>query len=270
MVHARDGADGARWPALLAVNLAAVIFGSTALFGRLDGRPLLDCCRTIRFAAATLLVFACARSAPLTIGARTLRPVVFTAVLLALHWVSFFASVRMAGVAVGTLTVSTFPLFTILIEAFRKRRWPALIELGAGLAIVGAVWLIAGPGLPVTAAQRAGAFIGLASAACFALFALASQSVARTMNAITLSLYQNALVVLLLMPVLPFVPGLHGPSAWLGIAFLGVFATAFAHQLYLFGLSRLPAAVCGAAISIEPVYAIAFRGGALRRTRSAL
>ena len=60
------------------------------------------------FAAATLVIVAMARSQP--VG----RPQVSVAVngaILALHWVTFFAAVKIATVAVALLGYASFPLF---------------------------------------------------------------------------------------------------------------------------------------------------------------
>lgn len=48
---------------------------------------------------------------------------VITGAVLALHWFSFIESVRVASVAVGTITFSTFPLFVTFIEPvmFREK-----------------------------------------------------------------------------------------------------------------------------------------------------
>lgn len=249
---------GRRWLALGAVNLAAVIFGAVALFGRLDADPVWIVAGRSAFAVVALLLVARIWRAPLRLPTGQLAPVMATGALLAAHWVSFFAAVQMAGVAVGTLTMSTFPLFTILIEAVRARRRPEPIELAAGVAIIGAVWLLAGPGLDITAQAQVGALIGIGSAALFAIYGLASQAQTRTSHPVTVSIYQNGAVVLVLTPALPFTRALHNGPAWLAVAALGIIGTALVHQLYLYALKRLPAAVCGAIVSLEPIYAIAF------------
>jgi hypothetical protein len=44
-------------------------------------------------------------------------------IVLALHWVSFFAAIQVSTVAVGLLGFASFPLFTLLIErVFLARR----------------------------------------------------------------------------------------------------------------------------------------------------
>jgi drug/metabolite transporter (DMT)-like permease len=242
----------------LAVNIAAVIFGSCALFGKLDVSPTWIVTGRAGFAAVTLFLLAVIRRAPFRVDAVDLAKSGGTGALLALHWVTFFMSVQDAGVAVATLTFATFPLFTVLLESAVSRRWPNIVEVGGGLVIVFAVSLLVGQGLPVGEVAQHGAVVGLASAVFFAAFSVLSQRLGDKVNAITLSLYQNVAVVLLLVFALPFADRVPKVADWPIIAALGVIATALMHQLYFFSLKRLPAAVCGAFVALEPVYAIIF------------
>jgi drug/metabolite transporter (DMT)-like permease len=246
------------WPALIAVNIAAIIFGTTALFGRLEVSPVWIVAGRGFFAWLALCSVAAVQRLPLRLPARRFGTVALSALLLALHWIAFFTAVRVAGVAIGTLTAATFPLFTIVLEAMRGRRRPSAITLGAGATIIVAVALISGPDTPGTDAGLGGAGFGLVAALLFAVFALVSQDLAKETKAVILSMYQQGMVALLLLPVLPFVEPLRTAGDWIAIAALGVIGTALTHQLYLFALGRLPASVCGGFVTLEPVYAILF------------
>ena len=84
-----------------------------------------------------------------------------------------------------------------------------------------------------------------------------SRGLAREAHPVALSLRQNAVVALVLAPFLPFSPPApHGAGDWIALAALGVVASALSHQFYFFALRRLPAVLCGAFISLEPIYAI--------------
>ena len=240
----------------LAVNAAAMVFGAAALFARLDVPIVWIVAGRAAFAAATLVLLGLLLWVPIVLQRRHAWTILWTGILLAVHWLTFFWAVRLAGVAVGTLTMAAFPLLTILIEAFRARRRPNAIEMGAGVAIIVAVALLVRPAVG-GADVLLGAAIGLASAAGFSVFGLATQRLAGEMHSIPLVLYQNAVVAAVLAPVLVLAPppNAHQSAA---IAALGVIATALTHQLYLVGLKRLPASVCGAVVSLEPVYAIVF------------
>lgn len=246
------------WAGLAAINAAAVIFGSSALFGKLDVSPVWIVAGRAAFAATTLAMLALIRRVSLRVDSGDATRIAVAGVLLALHWVTFFKAVQDSGVAVATLTFAAFPLFTVLFESIMRRRVPDIFELASGLTIVFAVSLLVGPGLPATAMAEQGAVAGLLSAGLFAGFSIVSQRLGQKQSAIALSIYQNVTVVLFLLVALPFGARLPQGADWAAIAVLGVFATALMHQLYFFSLKRLPAAVCAGFVALEPVYAITF------------
>jgi drug/metabolite transporter (DMT)-like permease len=243
---------------LVAINIAAVIFGTAALFGKLGVSPFWIVAVRAVFAALTLLGVGLARRRIRRPGMREGGWLAASGLLLAMHWVSFFLSVQLAGVAVATLTFAAFPMFTILIEAAQGRAWPRPAEAAAGGVIIAAVGLLAhmdsaAPGL------TAGALAGLFSAVTFAAFGLVSKHLGARLPNISVSFFQNLIVALVLAPFLPFAAPVPGSGAeWLGLFLLGTVTTALMHQLYFFSLQRLSAGVCSGFIALEPVYAILF------------
>jgi drug/metabolite transporter (DMT)-like permease len=242
---------------LVAINLAAVIFGTAALFGTLAVSPFWIVAGRAAFASAALAALGIGLGKLGPAPAAVRRPLAVSGAVLALHWLTFFASVQRAGVAIATLTFATFPLFTLVLETVRAGRRPAAIELGAAAAIVGAVALLVDPGSRGPA--PAGALAGLASAITFAYFGVVSKGLTRVMTPVTVSLLQNVAVVGCLAPALAFAsPAPQTLRDWFWLAVLGVVTTALMHQLYLFALARLSATTCSGFVALEPVYAVGF------------
>lgn len=44
--------------------------------------------------------------------------IILTGIVMAVHWTTFFQSIQVSSVAIGTITFSTFPLFLTFIEPF--------------------------------------------------------------------------------------------------------------------------------------------------------
>lgn len=243
---------------MIAINLAAIIFGTAALYGRLDVSPLWIVAMRGAFASVALAAvgflgggFGLFPTIP------QLRGLLVTGLLLAIHWVTFFESVQLAGVAIATLTFAVFPLFTMLLEAMKARRRPSLLELGAGFAIVLAVALLVDA--KNSDAQFTGTIVGLGSALAFALFGIRAQILTSDIKPLIMSLIQNLAVAVCLTPMLAFSsPAPNTITDWFCLMLLGVVTTAFMHQLYLFALKRLSATTCSGFVALEPVYAIVF------------
>lgn len=242
---------------VIAINLAAVIFGTAALYGKLNVSVFWIVAFRAGFGAVTLALFGGSKTLHSLFAARPyLWPFAVSGFLLALHWLTFFASVQLAGVAVATLTFATFPLFTVLVEAAYARRLPRLVELAAGLAILIAVALLVDPASGASHLLGAGA--GLLSALTYAFFWRVSHRLEH-LPPKTVALCQNAVVTLLLLPLLPFATPVPTQAfEWLSLVAVGVVNTALMLLLYLYALKRISPSTCSGFIALEPVYAIAF------------
>lgn len=137
---------------LAAVHAAVFLFGAVGLFAELIHlpAPAIALGRVVFAAAALALAMAWLRT-PLSVGrGRDLGGFALAGGLLAFHWVAFFQSIQMSSVAIGLLTVSTFPVFTVFLEPtiFRERIQPAnalwaLVCL-AGIGLVAPGWGLPG------------------------------------------------------------------------------------------------------------------------------
>jgi drug/metabolite transporter (DMT)-like permease len=242
---------------LVAINVTALVFGSAALFGKLALSPFWIVGIRALIAAAVLGFWI--RIGPAhRIGRipRELWPVAISSgVILATHWLTFFTVVQLAGVAVATLTFATFPFFTVLLEAWRQRRRPLLVELVAAVAIVLAVSLLVSPASGH--ASPIAALIGIGSACCYAAFWHLSGALSARVSPVTICFYQSLIVALVALPVLPLIAsGPTEPVQWLCLAWFGVVNTALVPLLYLYALARLSPSTCSGFVALEPVYAI--------------
>lgn len=172
---------------LIAINLAAIIFGTAALYGTLDISPFWIVMMRGTFASiAIAAVGLLSGGLGLFPTIAQLRGLLVTGILLTIHWVTFFESVQLAGVAVATLTFAVFPLFTVLLVTMTARRRPSLLELGAGLAIILAVALLVDA--KDSDAQLTGAIVGLGSALSFAVFGIKAQLLTTEIQPLMVSL----------------------------------------------------------------------------------
>lgn len=247
-----------RTQGLIAINVTALLAGTAALFGKLPLSPFAIVGMRAAFAATALLAWGliAAPGRPLAPLPRQSWPTLLSSgVVLALHWLSFFAVVQLGGVAVATLTFASFPLFTVCFEAWRHRRAPLLVEVVAAATIIVAVSLLVAPASGNT--RLPAVLIGIGSAAAYAAYWHLSGALSGRLPVVTLCFYQSVVVALLALPALAIVGG--GPRApvqWALLGWFGVVNTALAPLLYLYALRRLSASTCSGFIALEPVYAI--------------
>jgi len=245
--------------ALLAIHFGALMFGLSGVFGKLaESAPL-----TITFGRALFAVLA------LLLAARFLRSsgarpnwrqrggLLLGGLLLGGHWFTFFVAVKIAGVGIATLGFASFPAFTLLLEGvlFRERTRP--IEF-AMVGLVCAGLLLVTPEFNLASENTLGLLYGVLSGLLFALLSLLNRAVTRGVDPVQAALWQNAAIMLGLLPfawsTIPAIPA----ADWLWLILLGVFCTGLAHSLFVASLKVLKARTTSVIFALEPVYGIAF------------
>ncbi|OZI48822.1 DMT family transporter [Bordetella genomosp. 4] len=249
-----------RQRALVYIHIAAVLFGLTGVFGELiqASAALITLGRAL-FAVVALLGFSRLQRRPLftSLTPAQLFMLIVAGCLLAAHWVTFFISVKVGGIAVATLGFASFPAFITLFEGLLFREKVRLAEwLVLGLVTLGLVLVT--PSFDFADQGTVGLAWGILSGLSFALLALSNRRSTVGLDAMQVACGQNIVVVLAMLPFaasqLPQLAGID--LFW--IVLLGVFCTGLSHYLFVSSLTKLNARTAGLVIALEPVYAIAF------------
>lgn len=175
--------------------------------------------------------------------------------LLSIHWVSFFVSVKTAGVAIATLGFSSFAAFITVLEwlidrnGVGKSDWVRALAVSAGLILIT-------PAFELANQSTYGFAMGLLSGFSFAAMAVFNSRMLATVNPIRVARNQNIVVTLLMaFWAIPLLGELSGAS-WLWLAVLGIFCTGLSHSLFVSSLKRMRVSTAGLVIALEPLYAI--------------
>lgn len=240
------------------VLLAAVCFATTGTaqaLGPEGASPVAVGAVRIAVGAALLLLVALHAGAhPLTVRPR--RIVLVAALGVAAYQVTFFAGVRLTGVAVGTVVaLGSAPVLTGVLEWLVLRRSPTPRWAAAtGLATAG-VAVLAGTGAEV---DPWGVLCALGAGASYATYSLASKALldaGHAADAVMAAAF--GLGAVLLLPSLLVVPvgWVLEPRGAAMALFLGLVPTALAYWLYARGLRRVPAAEAATLVLAEPATA---------------
>jgi drug/metabolite transporter (DMT)-like permease len=247
--------------AQIQIHACVVLWGFTAVLGRAITLPALALVwwRMVMVVALLLLVPRVRRAIWAMPGA--LRAT-FAGIglVVALHWLSFYASIKLSNASVAATCIALAPVFLAIVEPLvtRKRFEPS--ELALGLFVVPGVVLVVG-GVPT--AMRAGLALGTLSALLVAVFAALNKLHIHRGDALgvtCLELGAGALLLTLLAPLLPHdgaaipLPGARDAAL---LALLSVACTLLPFALSLVALRELSAFEAQLAVNLEPVYAIA-------------
>jgi drug/metabolite transporter (DMT)-like permease len=242
-------------------NVAVVFFGLAGVLGKLSGlsAPVIVFGRVL-FAGVVLLALAVLQRRPVRPrGRRDGVLLVAQGILLAVHWTAFFESIAVANVAVGLLSFSSFPLFTAALEPLLFRQRPSRIQILAALLILPGIYLLV-PAFTVQDRTTLGVAWGLLAGATFALLSVTNRWLGRRYHSLTITLYQDGVALVALLPVVFLVPGALAWTAGqlLILLVLGVGCTALAHTLFIESMRDITAQSASLLASLEPVWGIVF------------
>ncbi len=181
-------------------------------------------------------------------------------VVIALHWVCFYGSIKMANASVALICMSTASLFTSFIEPWMTRKPFKWIDLGFGLLII--------PGIILTTQgmswdMMSGFWVGILSAALAALFAVLNKKYINesTPAAITaIEMVSAGLFLTLCYPLYyltqseaRLIPDL---TDFVLLLILAVVCTVIPFILHLKAFEHLTAFASNLIVNLEPVYGI--------------
>jgi len=125
------------------LHFIVFIWGFTAILGALisiDALPLVWF--RVLLASVTLFIFLKIRKVKFNENSGDLFKLLFGGILVALHWVTFFYSIKISTVSTILITMSSSAFFVVMIKPFFERKKFELYELILALiTIVGFVIL---------------------------------------------------------------------------------------------------------------------------------
>jgi drug/metabolite transporter (DMT)-like permease len=251
--------------ALLQIHFCVLLWGFTAIFGKLISLPALP----LVWWRMLMVVVALAFLPRVWRGVRALplRSVLAYAgigLLVALHWLTFYGSIKLANASVAATCIALAPVFTALVEPWLTRRPFAWRELLFGAAMLPGVALVVG-GVP--SGMRVGIVVGALSALLVALFGSLNKRMAGHGDPLTVTgIELGAGVVLLtaLSPLMPLIfPAFAGdvfvlpaPRDALYLLALAMLCTLLPFALSLVALRHISAYTMQLITNLEPIYAI--------------
>lgn len=182
-------------------------------------------------------------------------------VLLSVHWVLYYGSIKAANISIGAVCFALVGFFTAIIEPALEHRKPSWRELLLSLLTVLGIGLIFG----LDARYRLGIGIGVLSSLVFTFFSIFSKKVqAETGHkSSTMLLYEiigGAIVLTLLTPLYSYIfPEVGIIPTWTDGWFLLLFASVFTFAPFLLQLQALrsiSAFTVNLSYNLEPVYTI--------------
>ncbi len=246
--------------AQLQIHLCVVLWGFTAVLGRaitLSALPLV-LWRMLTVTALLLLVPR-VRRAVRDMPWRLRGTYGGIGLVVTVHWVTFYASIKHANASVAATCIALAPVFLSFIEPWLRKSRVDRREILLGVLVVPGVWLVGGA-LPRS--MMVGLALGVASAVFVSVFAALNKLHVHRADPLAVTSIELGVGTVALIVAAPFVPhegaaipvpGLHDAGLLL---LLSVVCTLVPFTLSLVALRHLSAFSAQLAVNLEPVYAI--------------
>ena len=246
--------------ARLQIHFCVLLWGFTAILGKLitlQALPLVWW-RMLLVTGALLLVPRVRRQLR-AMSWRLIGAYAGIGVLVSLHWLTFYAAIKLSNASVGATCIALGPVFLAFIEPWLAKRKFDPRELLIGVAVVPGVVMVVG-GVPVD--MRIGIAVGVLSALFVALFGSLNKRRVESGDPLTVTFIElgtGTAFLTLLAPLLPHqgalfvLPSLHDALLLLALAFG---CTLLPFTLALVALRHMTAFGTQMVTNLEPVYAI--------------
>lgn len=247
--------------ALFQLHTAIFLAGFTGVLGRLItlNEGLLVWYRLLITSATMWLLFSFTGKLQ-PVSGRDIGKLSAVGFIAALHWVTFYGSVKYANVSVALVCFSSVGFFTALLEPLFYKKPIIVIEVFLGLLVIAGIYII----FHFDPRFKTGVVLGTASAVFLAVVMILIRQFVQRINSETLLTYQMTGGFAALSLLMPFYlrqfPATHLLPTWrdwIWLLILAWFCSVIAFQFSTNALKRLSAFTVNISYNLEPLYGIA-------------
>lgn len=249
--------------AYIKIHIAVLLFGFTAILGDLIALPaVMIVWWRVLITSFSLLFFINFGRNLSTLPNHLIKKYGIIGMIIGLHWICFYGSVKLSNASVCLVCMSTTSLFTSIIEPLIVRKKFNKTELFIGSLIIPGMILIVNQ---LDGSYLYGVIVGLLSALLAAVFSVMNKANIKGADPYTISFIELssawAMITILvgIFWIFGYPQSVYVPTRWedwLWLFVLALLCTTLAHVLTLKSLQHLSAFASNLVINLEPVYGI--------------
>ena len=246
--------------ALIQLHIAIFLAGFTGVLGKLItlNEGLLVWYRLLITAITMWIVFSVTGKLQ-KISFKDILKISGIGFIAAMHWVTFYGSVKYANVSVALVCFSSVGFFTALLEPLLSKKRIVIIEVLLGLFVMAGIYII----FHFDPQYKTGIVVGIISALLIAIVMILVRQFVQRINSETFLTWQmtgGVATLSLIMPFyLHFFPTQHilpSTSDWMWLLILAWFCSFLAFRFSINALKHLSAFTVNISYNFEPLYGI--------------
>ena len=240
---------------LSALHLSSLLFGGTGLFAKLIDLPVIDitAVRTLIASAGLFILLKITKQRIALDRLRDYSIMLVQGVLMGLHWVTFFYSIQISSVAVGMISLFTYPIITVFLEPLWRGQKPHFSDIMCGAMVFFGVYLMV-PEFSFDNTVTRGVCWGIFSAFMFSLRNVIQRNYLKDYRGDTSMMYQSFIAGICgMIFITPAVCSINAMT-WTKLVVLALFFTAIPHSFFAGSLRYLKAKSASLISCLQPVY----------------
>ncbi|MFP4844349.1 DMT family transporter [Winogradskyella sp. PE311] len=238
------------------LTVATLFISTSGALGKfIDMAPPVIIWWRAALAGLFLLLFCIYKGINLKINKKDRWTFFVAALFMGGHWVSYFYALKLSNVAIGMLSVFTFPVMIALLEPLFSKTKLDPVHILLGIMVLIGIYILA-PNFNLESSQLQGVLFGLLSALCYALRILILKGHAANYNGTMLMFYQVLIVAIILAPVLYFMDSSNITTQYPYVILLALLTTAIGHTMFVNSLKYFKASTASIIGSAQPVFGI--------------
>ena len=186
---------------LFSVHAAVLIFGLTALFSKLIALSAVEITllRSV-FAIAAIAIYIKYLNESLKLNnKRDYLIAMLLGIFLGTHWVTYFHAMQVSSIAIGIISLYTYPVITVFLEPFFHGERPHIKDIVSAVVVLFGIYLLV-PEFSVDNQTAIGVFWGVLSAFLFAMRNMIHGRYFKAYPARHALFYQTIAVIIILIP----------------------------------------------------------------------
>lgn len=241
---------------LFELNLAILFISTSGVLGRYIDlpSPITIGLRAL-LACLALSLFCTWKKANFQLQTKDRTTILFSGILLGLHWTTYFYALQLSNVAIGMLSLFTFPAITAILEPIILKTKVLKVHLLLSLLVLVGIYFLV-PDFSLQNNQFKAVGFGVLSAFCYALRNIAMKSKIESYDGSVLMVYQLFIIAVLWSPFFFFLDSSNLITYLPATILLALLTTAIGHTLFLYSLKNFSTITASIISCTQPIYGI--------------
>lgn len=255
MIDKQTRSNG-HFKSLIILNLSILFMSTSGVLGKGIDLPVPFIIFARSILGGAILLFYCKwRNISLTLSKKDLPIILLSGLLMGIHWITYFYALKLSNVAIGMLSLFTYPVTTALLEPLILKSPFQKVHLLLGLLVLIGIYFLV-PDFSFENRYFQAIAVGTFSAICYSVRNIIAKSKISNYNGSMIMYYQLAVIVVLLSPTLFLMDISNITNEWSNILLLGIITTALGHTLFLISFKKFSITTASILSSSGPVLGI--------------